>query len=177
MFCRLSRPAWSGGELRGFRPDTSGGKRGQHPSSSVGRWVQSANNAALDSQYTSVCTFTFMLLHIPNKSTQGSSVADPWHFSADPDVRLTNGSRCGSWRPKIMRILRIRIRNRNTGSQIKSHKKLNKTVPVEIKVFLTSFAWWWWKVPEPVPYLWLTDPYLWLTEPDADPGGPKTYRS
>ncbi len=131
----------------------------------------------LYSQYTSDCTFTFMLLHIPNKSTQGSSVADPWHFSADPDVRLTNGSRCGSWRPKIMRILRIRIRNRNTGSQIKSHKKMNKTVPVEIKVFLTSFAWWWWKVPEPDPYLWLTDPYLWLTEPDADPGGPKTYRS
>ncbi len=40
---------------------------------------------------------------------------------------------------------------------------------VEIRVFLTIFAWWW-KDPDP-------DPYLWLTDPDADPGGPKTYGS
>ncbi len=36
-----------------------------------------------------------------------------------------------------------------------------------IKVFLTIFPWWW-KDPEP-------DPYLWLSDSDADPGGPKTY--
>jgi hypothetical protein len=34
---------------------------------------------------------------------------------------------------------------------------------MEIKGFLTIFAWWW-KDP---------DLYLWLTDPDADPGGQK----
>jgi hypothetical protein len=43
------------------------------------------------------------------------------------------------------------------------------------------FAWWWKNLepeiepdldPDPNP-----DPYLWLTNPDANPGGPKTYRS
>jgi hypothetical protein len=49
----------------------------------------------------------------------------------------------------------------------KKSKRSHKTV--EIKVFLTSFAWRW-KAPEP-------HPYLWLTNPDGDPGGPKTYGS
>ncbi len=38
-------------------------------------------------------------------------------------------------------------------SKIKSHKEVKKTVG--IKFFLTIFAWWW-KDPEPDPYLWLT---------------------
>ncbi len=43
-------------------------------------------------------------------------------------------------------------------------RKVNRShKTVEIKVFLTIFAWWW-KVPDPKP-----DPYFRLT----DPGGPK----
>ncbi len=38
---------------------------------------------------------------------------------------------------------------------------------VEIKCFLTTFAWLC-KDSEPDP-----DPYLWLSDPDTDPGGPK----
>ncbi len=44
----------------------------------------------------------------------------------------------------------------------KKSKRSHKTV--EIKVFLTIFAWWW-KDSDPDPHLWLVDP---------DPGGPKT---
>jgi hypothetical protein len=70
-------------------------------------------------------------------------------------VPLSNGS----GRPK-----NIRIRIRNTSKKLeRSHKT------VEIKAFLTVFAWWW-KDPEPDPYLWLVDPY-------AVPGGPNTYGS
>ncbi len=71
---------------------------------------------------------------------------------------LSNGSGCGSGRPKNIRMW---IRNTDKKSQ-RSHKT------VKIKVFLTIFAWWW-KDPEP-------DPYLLLTDPDADPGGPRNIR-
>ncbi len=50
----------------------------------------------------------------------------------------------------------------NHSSKIKSHRS-DKTV--KIKVFLTTFAWWW-KGPDPYP--WLTDPY---------PEGSKIFRS
>ncbi len=69
-------------------------------------------------------------------------------------IFVNNGSGCVSGRPKNKR---IRMRIRNTGrftssSQINSHKNTYKTV--EIKAFLTIFAWWW-KDPEPDPYLGL----------------------
>jgi hypothetical protein len=76
---------------------------------------------------------------------------------------VTN-SRCGSGRPKNIQILkiRIRIRIRNTGKEsLRSHKTL------EIRVFLTFFAWW---RKDP-------DLYVWLTDSDADPRGLKTYGS
>ncbi len=82
-------------------------------------------------------------------------------------VPLSSGSGCGSGRPKNIRFLRIRIRMRirNTGKMSKKSQK------VEIKGFLTTFAWWR-KDPDPEP-----DPYLWITDPHADPGGSKTYGS
>ncbi len=48
-------------------------------------------------------------------------------------------------------------------SFFKDKKSLRSYNTVEIKVFLTIFAWCW-KDPEPDPYLWLMD---------ADPGGQK----
>ncbi len=82
-----------------------------------------------------------------------SESSDPYICPTHPDV--------DPGRPKN---LRIRMRIRNT---VKKSQRSHKTV--EVKVFLTIFAWWW-KDPEPVSYLWLMDP-------DADPGGPKTYGS
>ncbi len=53
------------------------------------------------------------------------SVVGPWHFGTDLDavprihtsVTLSSESRCGSGRPKDIRILRIRMRIRNTGKK------------------------------------------------------------
>ncbi len=82
------------------------------------------------------------------------SVVVPWHlvgirmririFGSVPlskgsgcgSVPLSNGSGCGSRRPKNLRVIK-------------------KSKTVEIKVFLTPFAWW---CKDPDPYLWLTDP-------------------
>ncbi len=70
---------------------------------------------------------------------------------ADPGCPRTYGSGCGS------------------GTLLKCHVEVTIHKTEEIKAFLTIFAWWW-KDPEPYPYLWQTDP-------DADPGGTKTYGS
>ncbi len=69
-------------------------------------------------------------------------------------VPLTNGFGCGSGMPQN---IRMRIWNNSKNSQNRRNK-----------VFLTNFAWWW-KDPEPNPYLWLTDP-------DADPGKTQNIR-
>ncbi len=69
-------------------------------------------------------------------------------------VPLTNGSGCGT------------MAHLHHSSKIKK-KSQRSYKTLEIKVFLTIFAWWW-KDP---------DPYLWLTDPDADPRGLKTYGS
>ncbi len=50
-------------------------------------------------------------------------------------------------------------------SVFKDKKPWRGRKTVEIKVFLTIFAWWW---KDPDPYFWLTDP---------DPRYPKTYKS
>ncbi len=50
-------------------------------------------------------------------------------------------------------------------SFVKDKKSQRSYKTVEIEAFITIFAWWW-KDPEPDPYLWITDP-----------GGPKTYGS
>jgi hypothetical protein len=75
--------------------------------------------------------------------------------SSDP-----NRSEWESGRPKNMRSLRIRMLIRNIGtvtSVFKDKKSKRSKKTVEIKVFLTIFAWRW------------KDPYLWLRDPDADP--------
>jgi hypothetical protein len=97
---------------------------------------------------------TFALLNVPTWTK--TIVADLWHFGtypdADPDLRI---STCDK-----------RIRNTGTFTSFFKDKKSQRSHrTAEIKVFLIIFAWWW-KDPEP-------DPYLWLTDPD----GPKTYGS
>ncbi len=66
----------------------------------------------------------------------GRSVLDPWHFGKDPrisTVPLSNGSGCGSGRPKNIRIPRIRIRN--TGwTIIKKLKKRKKSSRIRSRI-------------------------------------------
>ncbi len=88
--------------------------------------------------------------------------------SSDPHLRLTD-SDTDPGGPKTYGS--GTLAHLHHSSKIKSHKKVTKTL--EIKDFLTIFAWWW-KDPEPDP---AQDSFLWLTDPDADPGGPKTYGS
>ncbi len=86
-------------------------------------------------------------------------------LNADPGIPKTYGSyRSGS---RSRGGFGTRVIHLHHSSKIKSLKKLQNST-VEIKVFLTNFAWWW-KNPDPGP-----DPYFWLTNTDADPGGPKT---
>jgi hypothetical protein len=175
---RLCRPAWSGGELRGFRPDSSGGKRSQHPSPSVGRWVESYNNAALDSQYrVHKCMYLYIYAFahsVVKVFRKYCTVADPWHFGTDPDADLesrswltdlnsdlggpktygSNGSESGT-------VVHLHHKDKNSHKEVTKQKKF--------KILLT-FSWWWWKDPE-------LDPYWWLKNLDADPGGPRTYGS
>ena len=75
-------------------------------------------------------------------------------------ISLTNGSGCGSGRPKNIWILRIRIRmriwNRNTAclEKRKTYAVIHKLCCADLWNFDTD--------PD-------ADPYLWLMAPDADP--------
>ncbi len=79
---------------------------------------------------------------------------------ADPRGPKTYGSRCGFGSGTLVHL--------HHSSKI---KVINKSQTLEMKVFLTIFAYDD-KDPDTEP-----DPYLWLADPNADPGDPKTYLS
>ncbi len=93
------------------------------------------------------------------RSRCGSGSSDPYLRLTDPGGPKTYGSYgsgCGFGT----------LVHLHHSSKIISHKEVRI---ITIKLFLEIFSWWW-KDPEP-------DPYLWLTDLDADLGGPKTYGS
>ncbi len=91
-----------------------------------------------------------------------SSVVDQWHFGTDLYLCLTDPD-ADPGGPKHTEP------TDPDADPERWWKVTNKSQNSRNQDFLTIFAWWW-KDPEP-------DPFLWLTDPDTNPGGPKTYGS
>ncbi len=111
------------------------------------------------------------------KQKRKTSVPDPWLFGTDPRIRnsdygFRSGSRSGFCsfhhyrnlqngpKKKFQSLFRITVWFEGIFTSFFKDKKSQISrkwvwYPVEIKVFLTHFAWLW---KDPDPYLWLADP-------------------
>ncbi len=96
----------------------------------------------------------------------GSGSADPclWLMDPDPDpaifvIDLQDPNK----KANLKKVFLLLLFEYTFTSFFKDKKSKWSHKTVGIKVFLTIFAWWW-KEPDPDPYLWLMVP---------DPGGPK----
>ncbi len=103
---------------------------------------------------------------------------------ADPGGPITYGSDSGTLVHYII-LQRWKVKKKSYNSRINVfltifnstflfyfsfyHLTIHIITRLGIGTALTIFAWWW-KDPEP-------DPYLWLADPEADPGGLKAYGS
>ncbi len=94
-------------------------------------------------------------------SGSGSGSADPCLWLMDPDpaffvIDLQDASKKLIFNTIFFCLLLFK-------GKFTSFFKIKCQKESQIKVFLTIFAWWY-KDPDPDPYIWLVDP---------DPGGPK----
>ncbi len=80
-------------------------------------------------------------------SSMVSSVVDPWYFGTDPDANPDSRIRTS-----VERIRMAQKRTEPTDPDPEHWQKVKRShKTVDIKVFLTIFAWWW-KDQEPEPY-------------------------
>jgi hypothetical protein len=88
----------------------------------------------------------------------GSGSSDPFLWLTDPDPALF----VSNLQDANKKLFCLLLFKGTFASFFTNKRSLRSHKTVEIKVFLTIFAWWW---DNPDPHIWLTDP---------DPGGPKT---